>query len=106
MDKLGYDDWFYGALLRGNKEIRYSKVGGGFLFSHIGRQFTRADFFLFIMKKLRKIDIMEFIGYIQEEYGLNFDRYDITPIIGQSSMYYDSKREKIYMNKEVYYDDI
>lgn len=49
---------------------------------------------------------MEFIGYIQEEYGLNFDRYDITPIIGQSSMYYDSKREKIYMNKEVYYDDI
>ncbi|WP_044293224.1 DNA-directed RNA polymerase subunit alpha C-terminal domain-containing protein [Robinsoniella peoriensis] len=106
LDKLGYDDWFYGALLRGNKEIRYSKVGGGFLFSHIGRQFTRADFFLFIMKKLKKIDIMEFIEFIQEEYGLNFDRYDITPIIGQSSMYYDSKREKIYMNKEVYYDDI
>lgn len=106
LDKLGYSDWFYGALLRSNKDIRYSKVGGGFLFSHIGRQFTRGDFFLHIMKKLKKIDIMEFIRYIQEEYGLNFDRYDITPIIGQSSMHYDPKLEKIYLNKEVYYDDI
>lgn len=106
LDVLGFDDWFYGALLRANKEIRYSKMGGGFLFSHIGRQFTRSDFFLFLMKKFKKIDIMKFIEYIEEEYGLKFDRYDVTPVISKSSMYYDPIMEKIYLNKEEYYEDI
>lgn len=106
LDDLGFDDWFYGALLRANKEIRYSKMGGGFLFSHIGRQFTRSDFFLFLMKKFKKIGIMKFVEYIEDEYGLKFDRYDVTPVISKSSMYYDSIMEKIYLNKEEYYEDI
>ncbi|MBQ8246899.1 MAG: hypothetical protein IJZ42_07180 [Lachnospiraceae bacterium] len=106
LDGLGFDDWFYGALLRANKEIRYSKTGGGFLFSHMGRQFSRSDFFLFLMKKFKKIDIIKFIEYIKDEYGLKFDRYDVTPIISKSSMYYDSIMEKIYLNKEEYYEDI
>lgn len=106
LDDLGFDDWFYGALLRANKEIRYSKMGGGFLFSHIGKQFTRSDFFLFLMKKFKKIDIIKFVEYIKEEYGLKLDRYDVTSVISKSSMYYDSIMEKIYLNKEEYYEDI
>lgn len=106
LDSLGLDDWFYGALLRANKNIRYSKMGGGFLFGHINRQFKRSDFFLFLLKKLKKIHIIRFVEYIEDEYGLKFDRYDVTAVISKSNMYYDPIMEKIYLNKEEYYEDI
>lgn len=106
LDELGFDEWFYGALLRANKNIRYSKFGGNFLFSHIGRQFKRSDFFLFLMKKLQKIDIVKFIQYIEDEYGLKIDRSDVTMVVNQSNMYYDQTMERIYLNKELFYEDI
>jgi len=36
------------------------------------------------MKKWVKIHITDFIADIRDIYGLNFDRYDIPPIINQS----------------------
>lgn len=106
IDDLGLSDWFFGALLRSCKDICYSKVAGGFLFSHLGRQFKRSDFFMFLMKKLIKINITEFIDFIKDTYGLCFERYDITPIINQSDLYYSSKTEKIYLNKEIFYEEL
>lgn len=106
IDGLDLPDWFFGALLRSCKDICYSKVAGGFLFSHLGRHFKRSDFFAFLMKELIKIHITEFIAYIRDTYGLCFDRYDITPIINQSDMYYSPITEKIYFNKEIFYEEL
>lgn len=106
IDSLDFSDWFFGALLRSCKDICYSKVAGGFLFSHLGRQFKRGDFFLFLMKKWIKINISDFIDDIRDIYGLNFDRYDIPTIINQSGMYYSQATEKIYLSKELYYEEL
>lgn len=106
IDCLDFSDWFFGALLRSCKDICYSKVAGGFLFSHLGSQFKSSDFFLFLMKKWVKIHITDFIADIRDIYGLNFDRYDIPPIINQSGMYYSPATEKIYLSKELYYEEL
>lgn len=106
IDDIGFDEWFYSALLRSNKSIRYSKAGGTFLFSHIDRQFKLGEFFYFLMKRFRKIGIMKFIDYIYDVYGLKFEKAKVTYIISQTSMYYDSTMEKVYLNKEEYYEDI
>lgn len=106
IDYLNLTDWFYGALLRSCKDISYSKVAGGFLFSHRDKLFKRSDFFLFVMERLIKISITEFIRYISNTYGLHFDRYDIPAIINQSGMYYHSETEMIYLNKEIYYGEL
>lgn len=106
IDYLNLTDWFYGALLRSCKDISYSKVAGGFLFSHRDKLFKRSDFFLFVMERLIKISITEFIRYISNTYGLHFDRYDIPAIINQSGMYYHSETEMIYLNKEIYYEEL
>lgn len=103
IDDLGYSDWFYGALLRANKEIRYSKMAGGFLFSHDNRQITRGDFFTYVVAKFGIIKITDFIVYIEDKYGLAFDRYDIPTIINSTSMYYSPITEAIYINKDMYY---
>lgn len=106
IDDIGFDDWFYSALLRSNKNIRYSKTGGSFLFSHMDRQFKLGEFFYFLMKRFRKIGIMKFVDYIYDVYGLKYDKYKIAYIINQTRMYYDSIMEKVYLNKEEYYEDI
>lgn len=103
IDDLGYSDWFYGALLRANKEIRYSKMAGGFLFSHDNSQITRGDFFTYVVAKFGMIKITDFIRYIEDEYGLVFDRYDIPTIINNTSMFYSPATETIYFNKDMYY---
>lgn len=106
IDYLDFTDWFYGALLRSCKNISYSKVAGGFLFSHRNKLFKRSDFFLFVMERLIKTSITEFIRYIINTYGLHFDRYDVPAIINQSGMYYHSETETIYLNKEIYYGEL
>lgn len=103
IDDLGYSDWFYGALLRANKVVRYCKMAGGFLFSHENRQITRGDFFTYIVESFGQIAINEFMRYIENKYGLIFDRYDIPTVINNTSMYYSPVTEKIYASKEIYY---
>lgn len=103
IDDLGYSDWFYGALLRANKAVRYCKMAGGFLFSHENRQITRGDFFTYIVESFGQIAINEFMRYIENKYGLIFDRYDIPTVINNTSMYYSPVTETIYGSKEIYY---
>lgn len=102
IDDYGLSDWFYGALLRSNKSIKYGKMAGGFLFAHTENQISRSNFFKFIVSKYEQINILDFIQYIDEEYGLRFDRYDITPIINSTSMIYSPATEMIYYSREDY----
>lgn len=103
IDNLGYSDWFYGALLRSNKSIRYSKVAGGFLFSHDSKQITRGDFFCYIVRQFEQIGIIDFMRYLEGKYGLKYERSDITAIVSNTSMYYSPVTETIYSSKELYY---
>jgi|GEM_PF-1163008 len=103
IDDLGYSDWFYGALLRSNKTIRYSKMAGGFLFSHENKQITRGDFFSYVIEPLGQIAIIDFMRHIENKYGLKVDRYDISTIINSTSMFYSQITEMIYASKELYY---
>lgn len=106
IDDIGFDEWFYSALMRSNKSIRYNKAGGTFLFGHIDRQFKLDEFVYFLMKRFRKIGIMKLIDYIYDIYGLKFDKTKVTYIISRTSMYYDSITQKVYLSKEEYYEDI
>ena len=106
LDDLGFEDWFYAALLRANKKVRYIKTGGSFIFGRTGKQFKTNELFHYLMKRFKKISIGRFMDYLKEEYGLVFDKHDVTTWIYHSSMYYDPIMEKVYLNKEEYYEDI
>lgn len=103
---LGFSDWFGGALVKNSRKVRYIKAGGTILFYKGTVQHTTADFFRYIMKKIRKMDIELFMSYLTEEYGLTFSKEKALWIVKNSEMYYDSIMEKIYYDKEDYYDDI
>lgn len=106
IDNIGFDEWFYSALLRSNKTVHYNKVGGTFLFCHKHSQFKLTDFIYFLMKKFKKISIVKFIDYVYEIYGLALEKSKLAYIINQTNMYYDSTMEKIYLSKDEYYFEV
>lgn len=102
---LGFSNWFNGALLKNSKKIRFIKVGGGLVFYQGNTPKTTVDFLKFLMRKIKKIDIEDFISYIFHTYGITFARDKLTWIIRKSNMYYDATMEKVYLTKEEYYED-
>ena len=106
IDYIGFDNYFYSALLRSNKMIRYNKVGGTFLFAHMDRQFKFIEFVEYLMKGFRKISVQKLLDIIFDEYGIKYDRFDLISRVNNTGMYYDRIMEKVYINKEEYYEDI
>ena len=106
IDDIGFDDYFYSALLRSNKAIRYNKVGGTFLFAHIDRQVKFIEVGEYLIKGFRRISIQKLLDIILEEYGIKYDRTDLICRVNNTGMYYDRIMEKVYINKEEYYEDI
>lgn len=107
IDNLGFDDFFYESLIeRNTDEINSSRTGGGILFRKSEKKVTRQKFFKYLMKKFRKIDIIKFMDYIKEVYGLEFERWYITSLADGVGMYYDDIMERLYINRDEYYEDI
>lgn len=103
---IGFSDWFFGALLRSNKTIRYIKVGGAFLFGRFDKQIKVTDFLIFLMKKTRKINLIQFTKNLEEVYGIKYDKSKLISIFYQTGIYYDSSVAEIYLDKETYYKNI
>lgn len=106
LHNLGFNDWFNAALIKNSKKIRYIRTADGIIFAKSDSQPTLLDFLCYVLAKKRKMDIYDFLRYIEETYGIKLRKDKVTWIIKESPLYYDSVMEKIYFDKEDYYEDI
>lgn len=106
LHELGFLDWFNAALLKNSKKIRFIRAGGEILFYQNINQATCVDFLRYILLDKVKMDIVDFLQFIEEEYGIEFSKDKVTWIIKDTEMYYDSTMEKIYKSKEYFYEEI
>lgn len=102
---LGFGEWFNAALLKNSKKIRFIKAGGNIIFGKLERQITCLDFLRYLMKRLIKIDIYDFIDLLESRYRITFTKEKVAWLIKDSELYYDSIMQKLYYTKEIYYDD-
>ena len=51
------------------------------------------------------MDIVDFMSYMKEEYGVVIRKEKILYCIQDSDLYYDPIMEKIYFDKEYYYEE-
>ena len=77
-----------------------------FLFYQKINQATCVDFLRYILTDKVKMDIIDFLQFIEKEYGIRFSKEKVTWIIKDTEMYYDSTMEKIYKSKEYFYEEI
>lgn len=108
LEQLGFDDYFYVSLL-GSSEGFSSQRAYGSIVLYRGERtghFSRADFLVSLLREYESVDLDEFIGDVQNRFGVSIpSRFDVTQAVHGSELYYDSIMDKIYRNKELYYSD-
>lgn len=107
---LGFSDSFYAGILASHNDFISQKVFGTIVlkkYSASNVPFSTRDFINDNLAEYDSVDIYEFIDDIKEKYGITItDKYDITGAVSGTSGYYDPIMEKIYKNKDLYYEDI
>lgn len=106
LDNLGFEDYFYSSVLINDKEIQFKKISNVYLMRKDNNPFNIADFLIYIMGKLRKVDIYDLCDYIKKQYGLDINRYKIVAITKECSLYYNQISEKVYINYDEFYSEI
>lgn len=105
LHNLGFSDWFNSSLVKNSKKIRYIRTVDSVIFAKTDTQPTLLEFISYVLQKVRKMDIHDFLVYLKEEYGVTLRKDKVTWLIKDSTLYYDSIMEKIYFDKEDYYED-
>ena len=105
---LGFDNWFYSSVLREDTRFGSRRLGAGYpvlLFCRDVPKVTRQGFIEFLLDG-KSMDRDELLDEIKKTYDIVFDKEDITTIISDSDIYYDAIMEKVYANKELYYEEM
>ena len=106
--ELGFDDWLYASILREDRRFGFRRMGvekPTIVFCRDIPKVTRQRFLAYILDgESEDIDVL--LDEIQRTYGVSIDRYDMNQILADSDMYYDSTMEKVYANKELYYEEV
>ena len=103
---IGFGEWFNAAIVKNSRQYRFIKTGNNIVFSKNNSQFTTVDFIRHVLIKFKKMNIYDFISYLKDNYNVNIPKDKIVYLIKDSGIYYDSIMEKIYLNKDEYYEDI
>ena len=103
---LGFEDYFYSSILINNPQIQFKKISNIYLMKKDKKPFDLSDFLIYIMGKLRKIDIYDLCDYLNKEYGFSINRYKIITTIKDCSLYYNQITEKVYIDYDEFYNEL
>lgn len=103
---IGFGEWFNGALIKNSKRISFIRTGGTILFYKGNVKRTTVDFLRYVLSNYKSMDIFDLIELLQEDYGINILKDKIIQFVKDSELYYDSTMEKLYLDKEYFYEEL
>lgn len=110
LDELGFDDFFYEALLSLDPGIfsivlRSRRNGSALL--RVGTEMgSKSDFLISIIEKEGSIDKDDLINYCKDNYNIVVNDNALYKGLEDSDVYYDSVMGKYYANYSLYFDEI
>ena len=101
-------EFFFSGLIRNKKDVNYSKSAGDYFFSKTNPNIDRATF---LKKVIEEIDLdiipRELLSnYMEDEYDILFDQYDLPRIIRKIGYYYSEESRTIYLKAEDYRNEL
>ncbi len=103
---IGFGEWFNCALLKNSKRISFVRTGGTILFYEGNTKRTTVDFLRHVLQDIRSIDIYDLLDLLQDDYGISMFKEKIIQLVKDSELYYDATMEKLYLNKEYFYEEL
>lgn len=103
---IGFDEWFNSAIVKNSKKYKFVKTGGNVIFTVLNKQITTVDFIKYVMTIKKSENIYDFCKDLKENYNVDISKDRIVYMIKDTELYYDDIMEKVYINKDEYYDEI
>ncbi len=106
LDDLGFHDWFYSSLLCEDERFSSRRIAGvRILYS--GQQAIKLENLLLnLLLDREKIEIYELMDLLEDEYGIVLEKDKLTWLIKESTLYYDSIMETVYLDYDTYFEEI
>jgi hypothetical protein len=109
LELLGFDDLFYAGILASSSNFKTTQYNNVSMFykGEYESVVSKRNFILYLLSKYDSIDVDDLIQDCFDIYGVKIpDKYEITSAIKGTNFYYDEIMEKIYRDKNLYYEEI
>lgn len=106
LDDYRFDDWLYESLIRTDKRIKCRRFKEKILLKKQTEAFSFVAFTEEKLQQVKSMDIYDFIDWVEEDYGIRLSKNRFLSILKSSHLYYDEIMEKVYLNYEIYYEEI
>ena len=108
LDDLGFDEWFYGSVILEDRErFAYQRMGSTRLLCR-GLQTSNLfmDMIHQMLEETLKIDIYDLHEHLADRYGIRLPIEKLVDLIRKSDLYYDAIMEAVYLNYDVYFEEV
>ncbi len=105
--QFGFDDYFYESVLRYSPLLKFFPVGIGStpVFNESENPNIRNMLESIIMNN-GSMDIYDMLSYLNNEYGINTEKYKLAEWARESNLYYSDTMEKIYKDYDEFFEEI
>lgn len=103
---LGFENCFYEDVLYGSKRVNNIKYQDIMIFSLSHQDITIEDFIEQLVREFKKINIYDLLQVLEEKYGLVIELPRMKKILKRTSLHYDDLMEKVYINYDMYFEEI
>lgn len=106
LDDFGFDDIFIENIIGNIDDVTYTKFSGNKIFTFVDNKIESEHFVLDCIGNVSSITIDELQNKIEEEYGIQVTQDKIKNAIIDTDLYISDMLNKIYQNKEIYYEEV
>lgn len=105
--QYGFEDIFYESILTNCNLIQTTKFQNRVIMIFSEKQnIKKNDMLIHFLQQQNGYDIEELIEKFDKEYGIKLDRQKLLTICYEENLYYNKELEKIYLNKEQWYEEV
>lgn len=106
LDDFGFDDIFFENIIVNIENLGFVRVDNNKIFSFANNPFDSKKFIIDNIGLRTSIFVDELQNELYEKYGINISYDKIKNVIMDTDLYFSDELNKIYQNKEYYYEEV
>lgn len=104
--ELGFSDWFYANLLVSDDRFSFGNMFGNLILFKGNENITIKSFEIDRIRRYGSIDAYDLMSELTDKFGCRIsDKWEIIYKVQDTEVYYDRILDRLYANKELYYNE-
>ena len=107
LDDLYFDEWFYSSLLAEDHERFSFRRMGGTRLLYTGQADVQMSYFLeWLLEKEERMELDDLVQHLDQRYGIDAHREKLLGILKDTSLYYDTIMDTVYIDYDTYFEEV